>query len=171
MAKQIYVAVLERGPNGTFSAFFPDLPGCVTAGDTADETMIGAGEALALHVEGMLAEGLDLPQPSSVHAFGEEDFPESDIVRLFWVPIEVSKVETSPPVRINISLPEALVTRIDNAARSHGLTRSGLLALASRQWMAANRVGAPTASKASSSAAGETFVRSTSKRNRSAAKD
>ena len=141
MAKETYVAVLERGPNGSFGVFFPDLPGCVTAGDTADEAMRDAHEALALHVEGMVAEGLELPKPSSVHAFGQEDFPESDVVSLFVVPVEVGKVETSPPVRINISLPERLVTRIDNAARAHGMTRSGLMALASRHWIAATRPG------------------------------
>ena len=37
MKKQLYPAVLERGPKGTFGAWFPDFPGCVTAGKTLEE--------------------------------------------------------------------------------------------------------------------------------------
>lgn len=44
---------------------FPDLPGCVNGGDTVPEAADMAAEALALHIEGMMAEGLPLPPASA----------------------------------------------------------------------------------------------------------
>ena len=67
MAKQQYVAVLERGVNDSFGVFFPDLPGCVSAGRTAEEAMNDAREALALHIEGMIEDGLAPPAPTRAH--------------------------------------------------------------------------------------------------------
>ena len=143
MATLNYVAVLERGLNGSFGVFFPDLPGCVSAGNSADEAMTDAREALALHVEGMVEDGVKLPEPSSVHAFGAEDFPGSDVAALFFVPVDVPTApkREDPPLRINVSLPQSLVARIDAAADANGLTRSGLLAVAARRWMGQNVAG------------------------------
>ncbi|WP_374600491.1 type II toxin-antitoxin system HicB family antitoxin [Brevundimonas sp.] len=137
MATLNYVAVLERGLNGSFGVFFPDLPGCVSAGLSADEAMTEAREALALHVEGMIEDGAVLPKPSSVHAFGADDFEGSDVAALFFVPVEVPSglKADDPPMRINVSLPESLIGRIDTAADASGLTRSGLLAVAARQFL------------------------------------
>ena len=137
MAKLNYVAVLERGLNGAFGVFFPDLPGCVSAGSSADEAMAEAQDALVLHLEGMIEDGQVVPKPSGVHTFGIEDFPGSDVAALFFVSAEVKGTQKAedPPLRINVSLPEGLVSRIDAAADANGLTRSGLLGLAARQWI------------------------------------
>lgn len=140
MAKQHFVAVLERGLSDSFGVFFPDLPGCVSAGVTAEEAMRGAREALALHVEGMIEDGLAIPDPSSIHAYGEEDFPGSDIETLFLVPVDGPNAAPKDiPVRVNVSLPQRLLSRIDAAAEAHGLTRSGLLGLAARQWISGSQ--------------------------------
>ena len=139
MARRQFVAVLERGGSAGFGVFFPDLPGCVSAGETAEDAMRGAREALALHVEGMVKEGQALPEPSSIHAFGEEDFPESQVETLFLVPVlEGVDATKDVPVRVNVSLPQRLLARIDAVAVAHGLTRSGLLARAAHQWINAN---------------------------------
>lgn len=143
MAKQNYVAVLERGLNDSFGVFFPDLPGCVSAGKTVEEAIHGAREALDLHVQGMIEDGLPLPTPSSVHAFGEEDFPNVTVETLLLMPVDVPNADREVPARINISLLPSLISRVDAAADAHGLTRSGLLATAARQWLAANRRIAP----------------------------
>ncbi len=59
-----YAAVIERTGNG-FSAYVPDLPGCVAAGDTRAETEALIREAVAEHLE-LLREGGDLiPEPQA----------------------------------------------------------------------------------------------------------
>ncbi len=57
-----YVAVLEQGPKN-WSAYVPDLPGCVAAGVTREETERLIQEAIEFHVEGLLLDGTPLPKP------------------------------------------------------------------------------------------------------------
>jgi len=57
-----YVAVLEQGPRN-WSAYVPDLPGCVAAGATREETERLIQEAIEFHVEGLLLDGTPLPEP------------------------------------------------------------------------------------------------------------
>ncbi len=57
-----YVAVLEQGPNN-WSAYVPDLPGCVAAGVTRAETERLIQEAIEFHIEGMVMDGTPLPEP------------------------------------------------------------------------------------------------------------
>nr|WP_314432859.1 type II toxin-antitoxin system HicB family antitoxin [uncultured Brevundimonas sp.] len=140
MAKEYYVAVLERGLNDSFGVFFPDLPGCVSAGRTADEAIRDAREALALHIEGLIEDGQPLPAASSASAFTDDDFPGSAVEGLILVPVDITSAPREKPERINVSLLPSLVSRVDDAAKHHGLTRSGLLSVAARHWLAANRV-------------------------------
>jgi predicted RNase H-like HicB family nuclease len=60
-----YIAFVEPGPKN-YSAYFPDLPGCASAGDTLDETISNAGQALAAHVEALLEDGDPVPSPRSL---------------------------------------------------------------------------------------------------------
>jgi predicted RNase H-like HicB family nuclease len=57
-----YIAVLEPGPNN-WSAYVPDLPGCVAAGVTREETERLIQEAIEFHIEGILMDGTPLPEP------------------------------------------------------------------------------------------------------------
>ena len=59
-----YVIVYERTPDG-WSAYVPDLPGCVAAGDTREETETLIREAVALHIEMLREEGGPVPEPGS----------------------------------------------------------------------------------------------------------
>ena len=61
---QGYFAVVEKEPASDFGVFFPDLPGCVTAGSDFAEAVAWAHEALTLHVEDMTPE--ELPPASSL---------------------------------------------------------------------------------------------------------
>ena len=58
-----YVAVLEQGAHN-WSAYVPDLPGCVAAGNTRAETEVLIREAIKFHIEGMQIDGLPLPEPT-----------------------------------------------------------------------------------------------------------
>jgi predicted RNase H-like HicB family nuclease len=59
-----YAIVIEKG-EGNYSAYVPDLPGCVAVGDTVEETERELQEAIEFHLEGMRADGLPIPEPSS----------------------------------------------------------------------------------------------------------
>ena len=59
-----YAVVIEKG-KGNYSAYVPDLPGCVAVGDTIEEVEREIQEAIEFHLEGMRADGLPIPEPSS----------------------------------------------------------------------------------------------------------
>jgi len=57
-----YIAIVEdAGPDHAIGVWFPDLPGCFSAGDTIDEALRNAPEALELYTESYVAEGKSLP--------------------------------------------------------------------------------------------------------------
>ncbi|MEX2139401.1 MAG: type II toxin-antitoxin system HicB family antitoxin [Pirellulales bacterium] len=60
-----YLIVIERAADGSYSAYAPDLPGCVSCGDTIDELKVMIQEAIDFHLEGMRATGLPIPEPST----------------------------------------------------------------------------------------------------------
>ncbi|MGH6835197.1 MAG: type II toxin-antitoxin system HicB family antitoxin [Methylocella sp.] len=61
-----YVAIVEEQNGKAFGVWFPDLPGCVSAGDTLDEAMLNAVEALELWAEAMIESGQKIPPPRSL---------------------------------------------------------------------------------------------------------
>lgn len=59
-----YAIVIEKAESN-YSAYVPDLPGCVATGATVAEVESQIREAIAFHVEGMREDGLPIPAPSS----------------------------------------------------------------------------------------------------------
>jgi predicted RNase H-like HicB family nuclease len=59
-----YTLVLEAGEHN-WSAYFPEVPGCVATGANRDETIANATEALAFHLEGLREAGEPVPEPHS----------------------------------------------------------------------------------------------------------
>jgi predicted RNase H-like HicB family nuclease len=59
-----YAVVIEKAESN-YAAYVPDLPGCVATGATVEETERAIREAIAFHVEGLRADGLEIPEPSS----------------------------------------------------------------------------------------------------------
>ena len=59
-----YVAIIEEGRRN-HSAYLPDLPGCVATGKTREECEREIGRAAEFHVEGLVLEGLPVPEPIS----------------------------------------------------------------------------------------------------------
>ena len=58
-------AIVIEGSEGNYAAYVPDLPGCVTTGDTVDEVLAMMREAIEFHLDGMREDGTPIPQPSS----------------------------------------------------------------------------------------------------------
>ncbi len=62
-----FAVIVERVPNSSYCAFVPDLPGCVSTGDTLDEVRRNIREAIEFHLEGMLEDGDPIPEPTPNH--------------------------------------------------------------------------------------------------------
>ncbi|MBI5436471.1 MAG: type II toxin-antitoxin system HicB family antitoxin [Nitrosomonadales bacterium] len=60
-----YAIVVEKTENN-YSAYVPDLPGCVATGFTVEETEREIREAIGFHIEGLIEDGLPIPQPASI---------------------------------------------------------------------------------------------------------
>ena len=61
---QRFLVVIERA-NGNYSAYSPDLPGCVATGATREETEQNMQAAIEMHIQGMKEDGLPIPEPHS----------------------------------------------------------------------------------------------------------
>lgn len=59
-----YAVVIEKTPNN-YSAYVPDLPGCIATGASVAETEVQIREAIEFHLEGLREDGLPIPSPSS----------------------------------------------------------------------------------------------------------
>jgi len=104
-----YIALVHKDPDSDFGVSFPDFPGCITAGGTIQEAIDMAKEALALHIEGMVEDGDAIPEPSDADAImADLKNREGGVIVLVSAP-EVS----SRSVRVNVTLPERLLKRID----------------------------------------------------------
>jgi predicted RNase H-like HicB family nuclease len=64
-------AVLMEGTATGFSAHVPDLPGCVVAGETREETLNLIREAIEFHLEGMQLHGESIPEPTATCEYVE----------------------------------------------------------------------------------------------------
>jgi len=60
-----YVVVIEKADDGSYSAYVPDLPGCVSCGDTPDEAEQLIREAIQLHIGSLREHGEDVPTPAA----------------------------------------------------------------------------------------------------------
>ena len=120
-----YPIVLHKDRDSDFGVTVPDLPGCFSAGRTVDEALTMAREAIELHLEGLVEDGLPIPQPGRI----EQHQSNSEYRGGMWAVVTIH--ESSLRVRakrINITIPERVLDAVDRYASEHGRTRSGLLA-------------------------------------------
>ncbi|MCW5729426.1 MAG: type II toxin-antitoxin system HicB family antitoxin [Alphaproteobacteria bacterium] len=128
MAQVHYVAVIERSDDG-YCVFFPDLPGCTSAGDTIEQAIRNAEEAARDHAALTIEAGERLPAPRPADTIPTD--PEVAEVARFLVRVELpGRAE-----RVNVTIDSGLLDRIDRAARERGMSRSGLLAEAARRFI------------------------------------
>jgi len=66
-----YLILIEGGPPSNYSAWSPDLLGCVATGETLEEVEGEMREAIAFHLEGMVEDGEALPEPSGPGVYVE----------------------------------------------------------------------------------------------------
>jgi predicted RNase H-like HicB family nuclease len=122
-----FVAIIEGSDKPGYGVFFPDLPGCTSGGDTIEEAARNAEEALGLHLRGMIEDGEEIPVATAPENI--ESDPEVKEVARMLVRGEVP----ARAVRLNISLDDNLILKIDRAAQARSMTRSGFIAQATRK--------------------------------------
>lgn len=94
-------------------------------GKTLDEALEQAREAVAFHIEGLLDEGASVPSPRSVEIWAADP----NYAGRIWAVVNVDIATLSGrSKRLNISLPERVLRRVDAAAARSGESRSGYLA-------------------------------------------
>ena len=72
-----YPVCIHKEPESDYGVVVPDLPGCVTAGRTIDEALEMAREAIELHIEGLIEEGLAVPRPGAIEVHSADpDYAE-----------------------------------------------------------------------------------------------
>jgi predicted RNase H-like HicB family nuclease len=126
-----YPAVLRHEDDGgDYVVSFPDLPGCVAVGPSAEEALRLGEDALTFHLEGLVEEGIAAPAPRALADLLNGSAPEKAMLLLL-----TGRPPKAPAVRVNITLDKNLLAEIDEAATEAGTTRSGFLAEAARRVM------------------------------------
>ena len=134
-----YPVVIHKAKGTDYGVTVPDLPGCFSAGATMDEAIAMAREAIELHLEGLIEEGMPIPDPGSI----EQHAREADFAGGVWAVVDVDASNLRVHAqRVNISLPERVLDAVDRYAKAHDETRSGLLARAAVHYMARQAEGA-----------------------------
>eukprot|EP00825_Cyclidium_porcatum_P002506 TRINITY_DN11154_c0_g1_i1.p1 TRINITY_DN11154_c0_g1~~TRINITY_DN11154_c0_g1_i1.p1 ORF type:complete len:144 (-),score=2.40 TRINITY_DN11154_c0_g1_i1:23-454(-) len=128
------IAIEQGGDDQAFGVVVPDLPGCFSAGDTLDEAVDNAKEAIEFWLETVIDDGGAVPSPKSI----AEHQANPEFAGWIWAVVPVDLAALSDKVeRVNITLPARILRRIDAAAKASGETRSGFIArrsLAAQGW-------------------------------------
>ena len=122
-----YPVVIEPGTDDAgYGVVVPDLPGCFSAGDSLDEALVQAQEAVGAWIDAALDAGTDIPRPTPIHLLRHRHKAWKHWV---WALVEVDPAALDDtPERVNISLPRRVLRRLDHLAQRHGETRSGFIA-------------------------------------------
>lgn len=133
-----YVALVD-GTAGAYGATFPDAPGCTAMGETIDEAVGNAADALMEWLDDEAAAGRRPALPRSMEVLhGDSEVAEA--LASGSVLVLVPLVRNSGRLtRANISMDAGLLAAIDEAAENRGLTRSSFLASAAREKIEAER--------------------------------
>jgi len=129
-----FPVVLHSDDGIRYGVTVPDLPGCFSAGNSIDDALASAAEAIDLHLEGMVEDGDELPVPHTI-AFHQQQTP--DAANGIWALVEVETARFDGKAeKINITVPRRILAQIDACARARHLTRSRFLVDAARSAMA-----------------------------------
>ena len=127
-----YLAFVHKEPDSIYGVSFPDFPGCISAGDTLDEALANASEALQGHVRMMEADGETVPLPRSLDAIQADRTLDEDREGAVLSAVHLIR-DLGSTTRINLSLDLGLLKAIDEEARARKQTRSAFLASAARR--------------------------------------
>jgi predicted RNase H-like HicB family nuclease len=127
-----YIAFVHKDPDSVYGVSFPDVPGCFSAGDTIDEAVRNAVDALSGHIRMMEADGDPVPAPRDFDAIMADDSLAEDREGAMTTVVPLVR-DRGSATRVNVSFDLGLLEAIDAAARERGQTRSAFLASAARR--------------------------------------
>lgn len=124
------IVTLVHEENGRYGASFPDLAGCTTVAGDLDMLLRKAAEVAAFHVAGLIEDGLPEPVLRSLDELKRDgEFREaSEDAAIVLLNVDLP----GRVVRVNITLDEGMLRRIDRAAAETGESRSGYLVAAAK---------------------------------------
>ena len=123
MSTILFVALARPAEAGGYHASFPDAPGLEVEGPDLTQLLRDARQALSAHLQRLADAGEPWPAATPVEQL---QIPSGTIPLLIDIAVD------DTPVRVNISLGEQLLERLDAAAEARGMTRSGFIAQAVR---------------------------------------
>jgi predicted RNase H-like HicB family nuclease len=125
-----YIAILITEDEGGWSVVFPDFPGCATQGETVDEAIEMAHDALAGHVASKQAHGEKLPEPRTLEQI-KADVGFAKEYGFPWSKAMAAPIALRPPLgrpeRVTVSLDSNFLIALDAYAERKNLTRSAAL--------------------------------------------
>lgn len=102
---KVFYPALFHEENGSYWVEFPDVEGCHTFGDTLNETIENAKEALEGHIFTLLSEGIELPKASNI-----KEIPTDDNSFVSFIEIELINYDKCKAVKKTLTIPEWLNT-------------------------------------------------------------
>lgn len=133
-----YPVVIHKDRKSDYGVTVPDLPGCFSAGSSFDEALEMVREAISLHLEGLLQDGEPIPQPNTIELHKKKRIYSGGVWAL--VSVDLSSI-SGKARRVNITLPERILTQIDEYSGRVGESRSGLLATAALEYISSGKRG------------------------------
>ena len=127
-----YSVVIHKDPESDYGVTVPDLPGCFSAGETLDEALQQVVEAIECHLEGLFLDNEPIPAPNTL----EYHQNNPDYAGGIWafVMVDIAKL-SGKTKRVNITLPERVLSLMDKYATDHGETRSGFITQAAIEYI------------------------------------
>ena len=131
-----YPVIIHKDKDSDYGVSIPDIPGCFAAGSSIEEAIGMAQEAIECHLEGLLIDNEPVPASSEIEKCKEN--PEYNNGIWAIVEVDISKLSVKSK-RVNVTIPERLLHTVDQYAKKHGESRSGLLAQAVTEYMATHQ--------------------------------
>ena len=124
-----YAVVIHHDEGSAYGVTVPDIPGCFSAGDTFEEALELAQEAIQFHLEGLEEEGMNIPKAGDLDAH----WTNADYAGGTWGFVEVDIIPfLGNTEKINVTLPSSVIRKIDekHMNRSKFLAEAALKELA-----------------------------------------
>ena len=119
-----YPIVIHKDEGSSYGVAAPGLPGCFSSGDTLDDAVDMAREAIVGHIETLLRDGQLIPEQTPLQAHQANEDYAGGIWAL--VDVDLSKL-SAKPVQVNIVMPAPIMAMVDEVAEREGESRAGML--------------------------------------------
>ena len=128
-----FPVAIHKDKNSDYGVIFPDVPGCFSAGSSIEDALENSKEAILCHFEGLIADNEPLPSPKNIETYKSK----RQFKNVIWGLILVDLSELSGKAkRVNITIPDRILSQFDNFAQKKGESRSGFLVNAAIEYMA-----------------------------------